>query len=53
MLTANLIVSGMVVLFFALFLLAFIWAIRRGQLQDTEQVKYKVFEDDRDNGRNL
>jgi cbb3-type cytochrome oxidase maturation protein len=53
MLTANLIVTGMVALFFALFLLAFIWAIRHGQLQDTEQVKYKVFEDDQDDKRNL
>ena len=49
MLIANLTVTGMVALFFALFLLAFIWALRHGQLQDIEQVKFKVFEDDREN----
>lgn len=49
MLIANLTVTGMVVLFFTLFLLAFIWALRHGQLQDIEQVKFKVFDDDREN----
>ncbi len=48
MLTANLIVTGMVALFFALFLLAFIWALNHRQLQDTEPIKFKVFEDGED-----
>lgn len=49
MLIANVTVTGMVALFFVLFLLAFIWAVRHGQLRDIEQVKFKVFEDDREN----
>lgn len=46
MLAGDLIAMGMVGLFFILFLLAFIWAIRHGQLQDMEQVKYKVLEEE-------
>lgn len=46
MLAGDLITMGMVGLFFILFLLAFIWAIRHGQLQDMEQVKYKVLEEE-------
>jgi cbb3-type cytochrome oxidase maturation protein len=46
MLAGDLIVIGMVGLFFGLFLLAFIWAWRHRQLQDIEQVKYKVLEEE-------
>ena len=46
MLTGDLITTGMVGLFFALFLPAFIWAWRQRQLQDAEQIKYVIFEDE-------
>jgi len=46
MLAGDLIATGMVGLFFALFLLAFIWGWRRHQFQDLEQVKFKLFEDE-------
>jgi hypothetical protein len=46
MFAGNLIAFGMVGLLFVLFLLAFIWAWRHHQLQDIEQVKFKVFEDE-------
>jgi cbb3-type cytochrome oxidase maturation protein len=42
----NLIAIGMVTLFFVMFLLAFIWAWRHRQLQDIEQIKYKVLEEE-------
>ena len=46
MLAGDLITFGMVGLFFVLFLLAFIWAVRHRQMQDIEQVKFKVFEEE-------
>jgi cbb3-type cytochrome oxidase maturation protein len=46
MLAGELIAFGMVGLFFGLFLLAFIWAWRSRQLQDIEEVKYMVLEDE-------
>ena len=46
MLAGDLIATGMVGLFFVFFLLTFIWAIRYGQLQDIEQVKFKVLEEE-------
>ena len=46
MLAGDLIALGMVGLFFVLFLLAFIWAWRNHQLQDIEEVKYKVLEEE-------
>ena len=46
MLAGDLIAIGMVGLFFGLFLLAFIWAWHSRQLQDIEEVKYKVLEDE-------
>jgi nitrogen fixation-related uncharacterized protein len=52
MLAGDLIATGMVGLFFILFLLALIWAIRHRQLQDIEQVKYKVFDDEVDKFKN-
>ncbi len=52
MLAGDLITTGMVGLFFVLFLLALIWAIRNRQWQDIEQVKYKVFEDEADEFEN-
>lgn len=48
----DLITTGMVGLFLALFILALIWAIRHRQLQDIEQIKYKVFEDETDEFEN-
>jgi cbb3-type cytochrome oxidase maturation protein len=48
MLAGDLIATGMVGLFFLLFLLAFIWAWRHRQLQDIEQVKFKVLEEEED-----
>jgi cbb3-type cytochrome oxidase maturation protein len=36
----------MVALFFVLFLLAFIWALRHRQLQDIEDVKFRLFEEE-------
>jgi nitrogen fixation-related uncharacterized protein len=52
MLAGDLIATGMVGLFFILFLLALIWAIRHRQLQDIEQVKYIVFDDEADKFEN-
>ena len=52
MLAGDLIATGMVGLFFVLFLLAFIWAWRNGQLQDIEQVKYKVLEEEDEEFKN-
>ena len=46
MLAGDLIAIGMVGLFFVLFLVAFIWAWRNHQLQDIEEVKYKVLEEE-------
>ena len=46
MLTGDLMTTGMVGLFFTLFLLAFIWAWRQQQLQDAEQIKHVIFEDE-------
>jgi cbb3-type cytochrome oxidase maturation protein len=46
MLAGDLIATGMVALFFGLFVLAFIWGWRHQQFQDLEQVKFKVFEDE-------
>jgi cbb3-type cytochrome oxidase maturation protein len=46
MLAGELITTVMVGLFFILFLLAFIWAWRHRQLQDIEDVKFKVLEED-------
>jgi cbb3-type cytochrome oxidase maturation protein len=44
MFAGDLIATGMVGLFFALFLLALIWAVRSGQFKDVEQAKFKMFE---------
>lgn len=52
MLAGDLIAFGMVGLFFILFLVAFIWAVRHRQIQDIEQVKFKVFEEEDDEFRN-
>ena len=52
MLAGDLIATGMVGLFFVLFLVALIWAWRHRQLQDIEQVKFKVFEEDNDEFKN-
>jgi nitrogen fixation-related uncharacterized protein len=52
MLAGDLISFGMVGLFFVLFLLAFIWAVRHRQIQDIEQVKFKVFEEEDDGFKN-
>ena len=52
MLAGDLIATGMVGLFFILFLLALIWAIHHRQLQDIERVKYKVFDDEADKFKN-
>ena len=52
MLAGDLIAIGMVGLFFVLFLLAFIWAVRHRQMQDIEQVKFKVFEEEEDEFKN-
>ncbi|MBI1878538.1 MAG: hypothetical protein HYR94_09975 [Chloroflexi bacterium] len=46
MLAGELIATGMVGLFFVLFLLAFVWAWHHRQLQDIEEVKYKVLEEE-------
>ena len=46
MLAGDLIVIGMVGLFFSLFLLALLWAIYHRQLQDLEQVKFKILEEE-------
>jgi cbb3-type cytochrome oxidase maturation protein len=46
MLAGDLIIVSMMGLFFVLFLVAFVWALRHQQLQDIEQVKYKVFEEE-------
>lgn len=53
MATGDLITTVMVALFLALFLITLIWAWRHRQLQDIEQIKYAVFEDeeDEDEGR--
>ena len=52
MLAGDLIAIGMVGLFFVLFLLAFIWAVRHRQMLDIEQVKFKVFEEEDDEFKN-
>lgn len=46
MLAGDLIATGMVGLFFALFSLIFLWALSHRQLQDLEQVKFKLLEED-------
>ena len=46
MLLGDLISTGMVGLFLALFVLAFVWAWRHRQFQDIEQIKFKVLEDE-------
>lgn len=46
MATGDLITTVMVALFLALFLITLIWAWRHRQLQDIEQIKYAVFEDE-------
>ena len=52
MLAGDLITFGMVGLFFVLFLLSFIWAVCHRQMQDIEQVKFKVFEEEDDEFKN-
>ena len=52
MLAGDLITTGMLGLFFLLFLLALIWAVRHRQMQDIEQVKFKVFEEEDDEFKN-
>jgi hypothetical protein len=48
MVTGDLISTGMLALFFVLFLIALIWRLTRGQFRDIEDVKYQVFEDNED-----
>jgi nitrogen fixation-related uncharacterized protein len=48
MVTGDLISTGMLALFFVLFLIALIWGLTRGQFRDIEDVKYQVFEDNDD-----